>query len=99
MFVEPAATPLTTPPALTVAMEVLLLAHTPPGVTSAKVVVPPAHTPALPVMAATVGSALTVNDPVLVISLQVAPVAVTVYEKDPTAVGIPLIVKTPVAAS
>jgi hypothetical protein len=61
MVVVPAATPVTTPEALTVATAVLEEDHVPPAVTSARVVVDPAQTVVVPVIAATTGSALTVT--------------------------------------
>ena len=62
MVVLPAATPVTTPvDALTVAVAVLDDVQTPPAVTSDKVVVAPSHTEVVPVIAATVGWAVTVT--------------------------------------
>src|SRR5664279_3662476 len=55
----PAATPVTTPP-LTVAIAALLVLHTPPGVASESVIDEPLQTAAAPVIANTVGAALTV---------------------------------------
>jgi hypothetical protein len=57
----PAATPVTTPEAFTVATEVLEDDQVPPAVTSARVVVDPAQTVVVPVIAATTGRALTVT--------------------------------------
>ena len=54
----PDATPLTTPPLLTVAATVLLLLHSPPVVPSVRVVVDPPHTMAVPLMLPTNGIAL-----------------------------------------
>ena len=62
----PAATPLTTPDVLTVAVPVLLLAHTPPVVASLSVVVALTHTVAVPVMVPADGAALTVTTCVVV---------------------------------
>jgi hypothetical protein len=64
MVAVPAATPVTTPEVDTIATEVLLEDHVPPMVASPKVVVDPAQTEVVPVMAATVGSALTVTEAV-----------------------------------
>jgi hypothetical protein len=64
MVAEPAATPETTPEVDTVATAVLLEAHVPPVVASLRLVVDPAQTEVVPVMAATVGSALTETDAV-----------------------------------
>jgi hypothetical protein len=61
MVAVPAATPVTTPEALTVATEVLEEDQVPPAVTSARVVVDPAQTVVVPVIAATTGRALTVT--------------------------------------
>ena len=62
MIVEvPAATPVTTPELLTVATAVLALVHAPPAVVLVRVVVLPTQTAAVPVMAATEGSGLTVR--------------------------------------
>jgi hypothetical protein len=61
MVADPAATPVTMPEALTVAMAVLLEDQVPPAVTSLKVVVDPTQTLVVPVMAATTGSAFTVT--------------------------------------
>jgi hypothetical protein len=57
MAVEPALTPVTTPP-ITVAMAVLSLVHVPPGVVDDKVVVTPRQfvRDKVPVMGATTGS-------------------------------------------
>jgi hypothetical protein len=57
----PAATPVTTPEADTVAREVLLEDHVPPEVASERAVVDPTHTVLVPVMPATVGRAFTVT--------------------------------------
>ena len=74
----PAATPVTTPAFVTVAIALLLLAHVPP-VVGDKVVVAPTHTDVLPVIL-TVGSAFTVEDPVMVVVQPVRRfVAITVY--------------------
>jgi hypothetical protein len=70
MVVVPAAIPVTTPEALTVATAVLEEDQVPPAVTSARVVVDPAQTTVVPVMAATVGSAFTVTEAV---ELEVQP--------------------------
>jgi hypothetical protein len=61
MVADPAATPVMTPEALTVAIAVLLEDQVPPDVASLKVVVDPTQTLVVPVMAATVGRALTVT--------------------------------------
>ena len=61
IVVLPAATPVTTPvDASTVAVAVLLELQTPPAVALARAVVEPAHTCVVPLIAATVGSGLTV---------------------------------------
>jgi hypothetical protein len=69
MVVVPAATPVMTPPE-TVATEVLLEVQVPPAVASVRSVVDPAQTLVVPVMAATVGRALTVT---VVLTLEVQP--------------------------
>ena len=62
MDVAPVVTPVTTPvEEPTVATEVLPLLHTPPGVASVKVAVNPGHSLAVPPIAATTGSGLTVS--------------------------------------
>ena len=61
MVAEPAATPVTVPVVLTVAIEGLLLLHTPPAVASIKVLTELGQMMVEPVMAATVGAALTVT--------------------------------------
>ena len=63
----PAATPVTTPPLVIVATDVLELLHTPLAVASDKVVVKPAHTLVVPVIAATTGFAFTVTTLVTVV--------------------------------
>ncbi len=70
MVAEPAATPVTTPEALTVATVVFEEDQVPPVVTSARVVVDPAQTVVVPVMPATTGRALTVT---IVVELEVQP--------------------------
>ena len=65
---EPADTPLTKPLEFTFAMPVALLDHTPPAVVEAYVVVEPTQTDVAPVMAATVGAALTRIDLVAVLT-------------------------------
>ena len=61
IVVLPAATPVTTPvDASTVAVAVLLEVQTPPAVALVSAVVEPTHTPVVPLIAATVGSGLTV---------------------------------------
>ena len=61
IVVVPEATPVTTPEALTVAADVLLLLHTPPPVASLIVVVAPGHTVVVPVMDPADGNGLTVT--------------------------------------
>jgi hypothetical protein len=77
MVAEPAATPVTTPEVETVATEVLLEDQAPPVVASLRETVDPAQTVVVPVMAATVGSELTVTV-VLELEAQPAPF-VTLY--------------------
>jgi hypothetical protein len=72
MVAVPAATPVTTPEALTVATAVLLEDQVPPTVTSVKVVVDPAQTVVVPAIAATTGLAFTVIEAV---ALEVQPEA------------------------
>ena len=72
MVADPAATPVITPEALTVATAVLLEDQVPLAVASLKVVVDPTQTLVVPVMAATTGSALTVT---LVVTAVVQPLA------------------------
>jgi hypothetical protein len=55
------ATPVTTPPALTVAIVGLRLDHTPPGVVFDSVTEVPGHIGVLPVIGFTTGKGLTVN--------------------------------------
>ena len=57
----PAATPLTTPEAFTVATAVFDEVQTPLAVALASAVVEPAHTSVVPVIAATCGIALTTS--------------------------------------
>ena len=57
----PAATPLTTPVAFTVATAVFDEVQTPLAVALASAVVEPAHTSVVPLMAATCGMAFTVT--------------------------------------
>jgi hypothetical protein len=59
--VLPAATPVTTPVAFTVAVAVLAVDHTPFAVAFVKVVVAPAHTDVVPWIAATTGALLIVT--------------------------------------
>ena len=66
----PAATPVTTPEAFTVAMPVLRLLHTPDGVASARAVVLFTHTLRAPVMGEDAGSGFTVTVIVLRVALQ-----------------------------
>ncbi len=69
----PDAIPLTIPVAEdTVATDVLPLVHTPPVVVLARVVAEAAHTLIVPVIAATVGSGLTVTTAVTAV-MQPAP--------------------------
>jgi len=56
----PAATPLTTPDELTVAIPVLLLLHVPPVTASVNVVVDPVHIMSVPLMIPGKGNGLTV---------------------------------------
>jgi hypothetical protein len=70
MVAVPAATPVTTPEAFTVATAVLEEDQVPPVVTSARVVVDPAQTVVVPVIAAKTGSALTVT---VAVELEVQP--------------------------
>jgi hypothetical protein len=72
MVADPAATPVTTPEALTVAIAVLLEDQVPPAEASLRVVVEPTQTLVVPVMAATVGRALTVTP---VVTAVVQPLA------------------------
>jgi hypothetical protein len=51
----PDVTPVTVPPEVTVATDVLLLVHAPPVVASVSVVVPPVHNPSVPVIADVAG--------------------------------------------
>ena len=62
MVTVPADIPVTLPEASMVAMVLSLLIHTPPPVTSLKAVPEPIHAFVTPVIAATTGSALTVNE-------------------------------------
>ena len=61
MVAEPAATPATTPDAVTVAIAVLLLLQVPPDVASVNVVELPLHTEAAPAMVPAPGAAETVT--------------------------------------
>ena len=60
MVVLPALTAVTTPPEFTLATAVLLLIHPPPVVASVNVDVEPIHILVAPVIAVTVGVAITV---------------------------------------
>jgi hypothetical protein len=70
MVAEPAATPVTTPEASTVATAVLEEDQVPPLVASASVVVDPAQRVVVPVMGWTVGRPLTVT---VAVELEVQP--------------------------
>ena len=59
----PAASPVTTPPASTLAVDGLLLAHVPPVEVVARVVVEPTQTVAVPVIEAGLGLMETVTLP------------------------------------
>ena len=61
IVVVPEETPVTTPLVFTVPIVGTLLLHTPPVVALARVIVPPMHTLFAPVIAATVGSGLTIT--------------------------------------
>jgi hypothetical protein len=50
MVTVPAATPVTTPAALTAPIDALLLLHVPPAIESVKVIVVPAHTTDAPLI-------------------------------------------------
>jgi hypothetical protein len=76
MVADPAATPVTTPEALTVATAVLLEDQVPPAVTSLSVVVDPTQTDVVPVIAATTGRALTVTPVVTAVIQPLALVTV-----------------------
>ena len=66
MVTDPAETPVTIPPAVTVATAVELLVHTPPEVPSISVVVEPAQTDVAPVIVPPEAVRLTVTDFVVV---------------------------------
>ena len=72
----PAATPLTTPEAFTVATAVFDEVQTPLAVALASAVVEPAHTSVVPVIAATCGIAFTVTVAVCVLTHPLAFVTV-----------------------
>ena len=55
----PAAMPITTPPALTLPMAVLLLLHVPPPEASVKVIVAPGQTTVVPLIAPADGNGVT----------------------------------------
>ena len=74
----PAATPVTTPVLLTVAIEVLPLLQVPSVVTSLSVVVLPMFTDAVPVIAATTGTLFTVTDAVVAVKVPHEPDTVSV---------------------
>ena len=57
----PAATPVTVPPALTVATAVLALVQVPPAAVSVSVVLAPAHTVVVPPMVPAAAAGLTVT--------------------------------------
>jgi hypothetical protein len=76
MVAEPAATPVTTPEALTVATAVLLEDQVPPTEASLKVVVDPSQTLVTPVIPATTGRALTVTPVVTAVIQPLALVTV-----------------------
>jgi hypothetical protein len=67
---EPAATPVTTPPAVTVAFAVFELLQAPPETASANVVVPPEHAEAVPVIVPAFGEGFTVIERVAAVVLQ-----------------------------
>src|SRR6478735_8229669 len=77
MMLVPAAIPVTIPLLSIVATPGVELDHTPDCGASLKVVVNPAHTLVVPLMAATVGIALTVT---VVVDVPTQPFVVTVYE-------------------
>lgn len=62
MVQVPAATPVTNPVELTVAIEGLLLLHVPPGVLSVRATEAPTQVPEAPMMGAMVVAAVTVKD-------------------------------------
>ena len=62
MIGRPLATPLTTPVVLMLACAGVALLHVPPAVALACADVAPTHTSVVPVIAATVGVPLTVNE-------------------------------------
>lgn len=66
MVVVPAATPLTTPEAFTVATLVVLLFQVPPDTASAKVVVPPGQIEVAPVIVPAEAEGVTVTEVVAV---------------------------------
>ena len=72
MVVVSADTPVTNPVLFTEAIAALMLPHVPPVVASDSWVVPPIQTALVPVMAATVGKALTAN---VVVVVRVQPLA------------------------
>jgi hypothetical protein len=74
MVAEPAVLPITTPPLVTLAFEILLLLHTPPAADAVRIIALPAHTSEGPVIAAAVGFTVTIC-----VVKQVPAVSVTVY--------------------
>jgi hypothetical protein len=74
MFAVPAADEVTTPVALTLATDGLLLLQVPPEVVSARVVVPPLQTEVVPEIGATVGAAFTTSAKITVVAQPVPTV-------------------------
>jgi hypothetical protein len=72
MVEVPAATPVTSPEALTVATAVLLEDQVPPGVASFSEDVDPVQTLLVPAMAATMGNAFTVT---VAVAVDIHPLA------------------------
>jgi len=83
MVSSPGTTPVTTPPALMVALPLLAL-HTPPEVALLKVMVAPVHTVIAPVIALTVGGPMIV---IVFVAVAVPQLLLTVY----TAVSSPAV--------
>ena len=90
MLADPGATPVTTPPFVTVAVEVLLLVHVPPLEGVRFKLAPTQTSPELGTVTLGVGS--TEIEPPKFTVPHDPPLVVTVYLKFPVAVGVPDIV-------
>ena len=76
---EPALTPVTIPPEVIVATDVVPLVQVPPAVALVRVMLPPIATDVLPEIAATVGTVITATDVVVAVVVPQLLVADSVY--------------------